>query len=458
MRVISEIMGKYFGTDGIRGEANKGFITPSFIMKIGQAFGVTLRNKNKNSKPRVLIGKDTRVSGYMIEGALSAGLCSVGVDVLFVGPLPTPGIAYLTRGMRATAGVVISASHNPYTDNGIKLFDSEGFKLPDSDEDFIEKLIDSENLEQYLVSSDYLGRAKRIDDAIGQYAVFLKERFPKNLKLDGKIIVVDSAHGAGYKVAPKVFRELGAEVICIHHEPNGFNVNLNSGALHPEGLQKAVLAHKAHLGIALDGDADRLIVVDEKGDVLDGDQIIAMCAIELKNKNQLKNNGVCVTVMTNKGFDVAMQEAGIDVIRTPVGDRYVVEEMKKRNFVLGGEQSGHLLFLDSSSTGDAVIAALKVLEVMCNHNKPLSLLASVMKKFPQITKNIKVIAKPPLDSLPHTNALVKKLEHELGTSGRILLRYSGTESLARVTLEGPSLSRLNEMALSIEKELTNEIA
>ncbi|MES2613841.1 MAG: phosphoglucosamine mutase [Bdellovibrionota bacterium] len=448
-------MGKYFGTDGIRGEANKGFMTPSFVLKVGQAFGVTL--KNKAVKPRVLIGKDTRVSGYMIEGALCAGLCSVGVDVLFVGPLPTPGIAYLTRGMRATAGVVISASHNPYKDNGIKLFDNEGFKLPDSDEELIEKLIDCDNMDSYLVSSDYLGRAKRIDDAIGQYAVFLKERFPKNLKLDGKIIVVDCAHGAGYKVAPKVLRELGAEVICIHNEPNGFNVNLNSGALHPENLQAAVLKHGAHLGIALDGDADRLIVVDEKGIVLDGDQIIAMCAVDLKNKNQLRNNGVCVTVMTNKGFDVCMQQASIDVVRTPVGDRYVVEEMKKRNFILGGEQSGHLLFLDASSTGDAVIAALKVLEIMCTSSRPLSELSSVMQKFPQITKNIHVVAKPPLENLPRTSTLVKKLENELGNSGRILLRYSGTEALARVTLEGPSLGRLNEMANSIEKELLQEI-
>jgi phosphoglucosamine mutase len=450
-------MGKYFGTDGIRGEANKGCMSPAFVLKIGQAFGVTLRNKNPKIKPRVLIGKDTRVSGYMIEGALSAGLCSVGVDVLFVGPLPTPGIAYLTRGMRATGGIVISASHNPYTDNGIKLFDNEGYKLPDADEELIENLIDSENFNQYLVSSDLLGRAKRIDDAIGQYAVFLKERFPKNLKLDGKIIVVDSAHGAGYKVAPKVLRELGADVICINDEPNGFNVNLNSGALHPESLQEAVLKNKAHIGIALDGDADRLIVVDEKGSILDGDQIIAMCAIELKSKNQLKNNGVCVTIMTNKGFDVAMQSANIDVVRTAVGDRYVVEEMKKRDFILGGEQSGHLLFLDSSSTGDAVIAALKVLEVMCTHEKPLSQLASVMRKFPQVTKNVKVTNKPPFDSLPRTSSLVKKLEHELGSSGRILLRYSGTETLARVTLEGPSLTRLNEMASSIEKELLSEI-
>ena len=448
-------MARYFGTDGIRGEVNKSFISPAFLLKLGQAFGVTLKSKSK--RPRVLIGKDTRVSGYMIEGALSAGLCSVGVDVLFVGPLPTPGIAYLTRGMRATAGIVISASHNPYWDNGIKFFNNEGYKLDDAEEESIENILDSENIEQYLVTSENLGRAKRIDDAVGQYGVFLKERFPKNMKLDGKRIVIDSANGAGYKVAPKVLQELGAEVICIHDEPNGFNVNLNSGALHPELLQQTVLNTKAHIGLALDGDADRLIVVDEKGHVLDGDQIIALCALDLKKKNKLTNNGVCVTIMTNKGFDLCMQKAGIQVFRTPVGDRYVVEEMKKQNVILGGEQSGHLLFLDSSSTGDAVIAALNVLEIMCSEDKPLSELASVMTKLPQVTKNIKVPSKPPLENLTKTTTLVREFENELGDSGRILLRYSGTESLARITLEGPLLKRLNEMATLVEKELVKEI-
>lgn len=448
-------MGKYFGTDGIRGEVNKGFMTPSFILKVAQAFGISLRKKQ--NKPKVLIGKDTRVSGYMIEGALCAGLCSVGVDVLVVGPLPTPGIAYLTRGMRASAGIVISASHNPFQDNGIKLFDNEGFKFPDQEEDSIEQLIDCENIQEYLAPPNLLGRAKRIDDAIGQYAVFLKERFPKNLKLDGKKIVIDCAHGSGYKVAPKVLEELGAEVICLHDSPNGFNINLNSGALHPQNLVDAVKKNNADLGIALDGDADRLIVVDETGTVLDGDQIIAMCAIDLKNKNLLKNNGVCVTVMTNKGFDVCMQKASIDVVRTQVGDRYVMEEMKKRDYILGGEQSGHLLFLDSSTTGDGIIAALKVLEVMCVQNKPLSELASIMEKFPQVTKSIPVLAKPSFDKLPQTTSLVKKFETELGTTGRILLRYSGTETLARVTLEGPSLTRLNEMACHIETVMTQEI-
>lgn len=448
-------MGKYFGTDGIRGEANSGIMTPVNLLRLAQAFGVSL--KKRIDKPKVLIGKDTRVSGYLIEGVISSGLCSVGVDVLFVGPLPTPGIAYLTRGMRADAGMMISASHNPYYDNGIKLFDHNGFKIPDSEEFFIENLMDSNELEKHLVTSQNLGRAKRIDDAIGQYAVFLKEKFPKNLKLDGLKIVLDSAHGAGYKVGPKVFEELGAKVITIHDEPNGFNINEQSGALHPQILAKKVVEHRADIGFALDGDADRLIVVDELGNILDGDNIIALCALEMKSQNQLKNNGVCVTVMSNKGFDVAMETAGINVIRTNVGDRSVMESMLQNDYCLGGEQSGHLIFLDSSTTGDALIACLKVLEMMCITNKRISQLASVMKKFPQITKNVKVIKKPPLETLPLTTSLVREFEQELGSSGRVLLRYSGTESLARITLEGPELGQIEAMANKIEQVLLKEI-
>ncbi|RDB35699.1 phosphoglucosamine mutase [Spirobacillus cienkowskii] len=448
-------MAKYFGTDGMRGEANMGFMTPSMLLKLAQSFGVIL--KKRSQRPKVLIGKDTRVSGYMIEGILSSGLCSVGVDVLFVGPLPTPGIAYLTRGMRANAGMVISASHNSFQDNGIKLFDHNGFKLPDSEEAFIEQLMDSPDLDNYLVKSENLGRAKRIDDAIGQYAVFLKERFPKNLKLDGKTIVLDCAHGAGYKVAPKVFEELGAKVISIHNDPNGFNINLNSGALHPHVLAQKVKEYNADIGFALDGDADRLIVVDEQGQILDGDSIIVMCALEMQAQNQLKNNGVCVTVMSNKGLDVALQKTGIQVIRTNVGDRSVMEGMLANDFVLGGEQSGHLIFLDSSTTGDAIIACLKILEMMCYTNKKISQLTSVMMKFPQVTKNVRVSAKPPLETLFKTLAIVREFEEELGTSGRILMRYSGTEPLARITLEGPSRHRIEEMANIIEKIFLSEI-
>jgi phosphoglucosamine mutase len=394
----------------------------------------------------------------MLEGALSAGLCSVGVDVLFVGPLPTPGIAYLTRGMRAHAGIVISASHNVFSDNGIKLFDKDGFKLPDADEARIEDLMDSPNLELQLVKSSRVGRAKRIDDAIGQYAVFLKERFPKALKLDGVRIVVDAAHGAAYKVAPKVFQELGAEVFCIHNEPNGFNINLDSGALHPEQLRSDVLRYRANIGFAFDGDADRLIVVDECGEIVDGDQIIAMCAQEMKATGQLKNNAIAVTVMSNKGLDIAMEKAGIAVHRTAVGDRYVVEEMRKQGIVLGGEQSGHLLFLDSSTTGDGILAALKVLEMQVRSGKSISELAAGMQKVPQITRNVRVASKPPLSSLPKLSEKLQQVEKELGHSGRILFRYSGTESLARITIEGLDATRIRDLAREIEDIAVAEIA
>jgi phosphoglucosamine mutase len=449
-------MGRYFGTDGIRGEANQGAMTPAMAVRVGQAFGIVLCEKFE--RPRVIIGKDTRVSGYMLEGALSAGLCSVGVDVLFVGPLPTPGIAYLTRGMRAHAGIVISASHNAYSDNGIKLFDKDGFKLPDADEAHIEDLIDSPLLESKLAKPSRIGRAKRIDDAIGQYAVFLKERFPKALKLDGMRIVVDAAHGASYKVAPKVFQELGAEVFCIHNEPNGFNINLDSGALHPEQLRTDVLKYRANIGFAFDGDADRLMVVDERGEIVDGDQIIAMCALEMKAGGLLANNAIAVTVMSNKGLDIAMEKAGIAVHRTAVGDRYVVEEMRKQGIVLGGEQSGHLLFLDSSTTGDGVLAALKVLEMAVRSGKPVSELAAGMQKVPQLTRNVKVASKPPLANLTNLQAKLSLVEQELGNAGRVLFRYSGTESLARITIEGVDAVRIRELAQEIEDVAVAEIA
>jgi phosphoglucosamine mutase len=449
-------MGKYFGTDGIRGEANTGVMSPAMVLKFGQAFGLMLREKY--NRPKVIIGKDTRVSGYMLEGILSAGLCSVGVDVLFLGPIPTPGVAYLTRGMRATAGIMISASHNPFHDNGIKLFDKNGFKFPDADEEIIEKLMDDPNLENRLIQSASVGRAKRIEDAIGQYAVFLKERFPKALQLDGMRIVIDCANGAGYRVAPKVFSELGAEVFCINDDPNGFNINLDSGALHPEKLQDEVLKYRADIGLALDGDADRLIIADEKGTLLDGDQIIAMCAIALKQENLLVKNRVVVTVMSNVGLDIAMQENGISVIRTNVGDRHVVEEMRKQELVLGGEQSGHLLFLDSNTTGDAIVAALKVLELMKRRNKPVSELSMVMQKLPQITKNVKVQSRPPLHELTEFQRDLKKFEGLLKNVGRILVRYSGTESLARITIEGPELVQIKQYAVELEKSLIHSIS
>lgn len=449
-------MGKYFGTDGIRGEANAGAMTPAMAMRVAQAFGVVLRKRV--DRPKVILGKDTRVSGYMLEGAMCAGLCSVGCDVLFVGPLPTPGIAYLTRGMRADAGIVLSASHNPYADNGIKLFDRDGFKLPDAAEAAIEELIDSPQLDTYLASPHDIGRARRIDDAIGQYSVFLKERFPKSLTLDGVRIVVDAANGAAYKVAPKVLSELGAEVFCINDAPNGFNINLDAGALHPEQLQREVLRYRANMGLALDGDADRLVIVDEKGNVVDGDQVIAMCALEMKKSGELTNNTIVTTIMSNKGLEVAMEKAGISVVRTPVGDRYVVEEMRRRGAVLGGEQSGHLLFLDSSTTGDGIIAALKVLEMLVETGRPLSELSGVMKKFPQVTASVRVAAKPPVSELPLLVERLGEIEAKLGTAGRVLFRYSGTEPKARITLEGPDAVEIRGWAQELEELVQREIS
>ena len=449
-------MSKYFGTDGIRGKANTGMMTPANILKVGQAIGVFL--KQKYNEPKVIIGKDTRVSGYMVEGVLMAGLASVGVKVFYVGPIPTPGVAYLTRGMRADAGIMISASHNPFHDNGIKIFDQDGYKLPDEQEEEIEALVDSPSLEDYLAKPDEIGRAKRIDDAIGQYAVFLKERFPNDLKLDGMRIVLDCANGASYKVAPKVFKELGAEVFCIHDTPDGFNINRGSGALHPEKLCTEVKKYRANVGFAFDGDADRLIAVDDNGQQLDGDQLIAICANYMKEQKQLQNNRVCVTVMSNKGFDVAMEKAGIEVVRTKVGDRYVMEALRQNAAILGGEQSGHLLFLDSNTTGDGVLAALKLLEVMIRKNQSLSQLANIMKKYPQVLLNQKITHKPPLEKLPNFLDTKRTQEEILGNKGRVLVRYSGTEPLARITVEGESLQQIEDMARQIADSLESDIS
>lgn len=425
------------------------------VLRIGQAIGLALRETEE--RPKVIIGKDTRVSSYTIEGALSAGLCSVGAYPMIVGPLPTPGVAYLTRGMRAAAGIMISASHNPYHDNGIKIFDRSGYKLPDHLESFIEELMDDPDLEHRLVSGENFGRARRVDDAIGQYAVFLKERYPRDLSLEGRRIVIDCAHGSGYRVAPKVFQELGAEVFCINDEPNGLNINQDGGSLYPERLQAEVLKYRADLGFAMDGDADRISLVDEKGHLLDGDQILVLCALHLKRIGQLKNDTVVCTVMSNKGLDLALAPQGIRVVRTGVGDRLVMEEMKRSGAVLGGEQSGHLIFMDSSTTGDAILAALKVLEVMGQTGRAASCLAAAMSKLPQITRNVKVSCKPPLEELAGFQSTLKSFESELSESGRLLVRYSGTEPKARITVEGEDWYRIKEVATELELALVRDI-
>jgi len=446
-------MEKLFGTDGIRGRANTYPISPDLVLKLGQAIGTYF--KANYESPRILIGKDTRRSGYLLEQSLSAGICSVGVNTFFLGPLPTPGIAYLTRGLRANAGIVISASHNPYYDNGIKIFGADGYKLPDTVESELERLVLEGHHFNSLPTGHSIGRTKRIDDAIGQYAVFLKEQFPKHLTLDGLRIVLDCANGAGYKVAPKVFEELGAELFVIGNTPDGKNINSNCGALHPERLAEKVKLYKADIGIALDGDADRLQVVDHLGEVVDGDEILAICGTHYKNQGKLSGDTLVSTVMSNMGLDIAMSKVGAKLIRTNVGDRYVVEAMKKGGFNLGGEQSGHLIFTDSSTTGDGILAALHLLEIIIENGRPVHELKKVMTRLPQVLKSFEVEEKVPLDKLPNLKNRISKIEKKLGDNGRILFRYSGTEKKARVMVEGRDQAEISAFAEELS-ELTGK--
>jgi len=389
----------------------------------------------------------------MLEQALCSGICSVGVDAFFLGPLPTPGIAYLTRGLRASAGIVISASHNPFQDNGIKIFSANGYKLPDDVEDELERLMNDPQLIHNAPTGENIGTAKRIDDAIGQYAVFLKEQFPKNLALDGLRIVVDCANGAGYRVAPKVFRELGAEIFVIGNEPSGMNINEHCGALYPQSLREKVLLYKADLGIALDGDADRLVMVDEKGEIIDGDEILAICGISMLRKGTLKNNTVVATVMSNMGLEVALAKHGGQLLRAKVGDLYVMDAMRQGDFTLGGEQSGHLIFRDSSTTGDGILAGLKFLEIMMEQGKSASELSGVMERFPQLIRNVKVKEKPALDKIPEFAKALTNAEDKLSGRGRVVFRYSGTESLARIMIEGSDREEIEALAKDLSEEL-----
>jgi len=430
-------MRKLFGTDGIRGIANVEPLTAEMTVRLGRAAAYFFKKKkNKVGHHRIVIGKDTRLSGYMFEGALTAGICSMGVDVLIVGPMPTPAIAFLTRSFRADAGVVISASHNLFEDNGIKFFSEDGFKLPDDDELEIEKLIYSGEIDNLRPTGEGLGKAFRIDDAEGRYIEFVKNSIPKGLDFGGLKVVVDCANGAAYKITPTVLRELGADIITIGNKPDGVNINLQCGSLHPETVQRLVKEHNAHIGLAHDGDADRLIMVDEKGEVVDGDKLLAMCAIEFKRSGRLSHDTLVATVMSNFGLDIAMKDAGIRVVRTQVGDRYVMEEMIKNNYNLGGEQSGHVIFLDYNTTGDGLITALQVLTLMQKTGKRLSELASCMKTFPQKLVNIKVREKKPLDTLHDFNKVIRESEKRLEGRGRIVVRYSGTETLLRIMVEG----------------------
>jgi phosphoglucosamine mutase len=427
---------KLFGTDGVRGVANEPPMTPEMALRLGRAIAFVAQ-RGKSRKVRVVIGKDTRLSGYMFETALASGICAMGGQVMLSGPIPTPAVAQLTRSMRADAGVVISASHNPYGDNGIKIFGPDGFKLPDAEEAEIERLMESNELDEKRVTGASIGGAKRLDDAGGRYVVFCKNTFPTNLSLDGVRMVVDAAHGAAYKVAPSVFTELGADVVALGVKPNGRNINRDCGALHPDHVVKEVLRREAAIGIALDGDADRVIMVDEKGQIVDGDAIMALVALRFLRQDKLPKRTVVSTVMSNLGLERALAAEGGRVERTAVGDRYVVEAMRAGGFTFGGEQSGHLVFLDHATTGDGVVAALQVLAIMLESGKPLSELATAaMQRVPQVLENATFVRRMPLDSMPRMRLVVDRVERSLGGNGRVLVRWSGTEPKLRVMVEG----------------------
>jgi phosphoglucosamine mutase len=438
------MMRKLFGTDGIRGVANLDPMTSEMAMQLGRAAAhIFMRRAGRH---QIVIGKDTRVSGYMLESALTSGICSMGVDVLLVGPMPTPAIAFLTRSLRADAGVVISASHNPYQDNGIKFFSSDGFKLPDDVEARIEQLIVSNEISHLRPTADLIGKAYRIDDADGRYIEFTKRSLPRDLDFQGVKLVVDCANGAAYKVAPAILRELGAKVEVIGNKPDGMNINAGCGAVHPELLQDSVLRHQADLGIALDGDADRAIFVCEQGTIVDGDHIMAALGLDLHRKGLLAQQTLVGTVMSNYGLELAMAKAGIKLVRTPVGDRYLLERMQADGFNFGGEQSGHFIFLDHNTTGDGVISALQVLSLMKRTKQPLSELARAMSAVPQVLLNVKVTRKPDLESIPDVAKAVREGEQSLDGSGRVLVRYSGTEPLLRIMVEGEKVSVIQGVA------------
>jgi phosphoglucosamine mutase len=445
---------KIFGTDGVRGTANIEPVTAETALKLGRAAAHVFKNLESQSRSRgrhkIVIGKDTRLSGYMLENAISSGILSMGVDVLFIGPLPTPGVAYVTRSLRADAGIVITASHNPYADNGIKFFRADGYKLDDKIESEIENLVFSGDIENIRPTAGEIGKAVRIDDALGRYIEFAKTSFPRGMTLEGMRVVVDCAHGAGYKSTPCVLRELGAEVVAFCNQPDGMNINKDCGSMHPEALCKKVVEYKAHLGIAHDGDADRVLLCDETGTLIDGDDIMAIAALDMLAQNTLAEKTTVATVMSNAGLEVAIKSAGGKMIRTAVGDRNVIDEMLKHGFNFGGEQSGHLIFRDYSTTGDGLVAALQILRIMKAKSQPLSKLAKCWSRFPQLVTNVRVREKKPFEQLDGLLKLVSEAENELkAQDGRVLLRYSGTEPKARLLLEGRDPGSLKKWSQKI---------
>jgi len=450
-------MGRLFGTDGIRGEANLPPMMPETALRLGRALAARFGGRASGAgRARIVIGKDTRLSGYMLEQALASGICATGADVWLCGPLPTPGIAFITTSMRADAGVVISASHNPYHDNGIKVFGHDGFKLPDEDEAAIEAMVMEDRIPRGAMRAD-LGRAHRIDEAWARYVVFLKRVLPDDLDLDGLKIVVDCAHGAAYRVAPAVLEELGAQVVTIGVKPDGLNINAGCGSLHPERMCDAIRLYGADMGLALDGDADRVIIADERGSVIDGDQLMAINALAMHEEGTLRDDTVVATVMSNLGLERSLKNHGIRLLRTQVGDRNVVKAMREGGYNVGGEQSGHLVFLDHTSTGDGVVAGLKTLTVMLRTGKRLSELAAVMERVPQVLVNVPVASKPPIEELPDVISVIQGIEASMGGEGRVLVRYSGTEPKARVMLEGLDVRQIEQYAHDIAAALRQSV-
>jgi phosphoglucosamine mutase len=447
---------RLFGTDGVRGRANVHPMTAEMALSLGQAVAYVFAT-TQGDHPRIIIGKDTRLSGYLFEDALAAGICSMGVDVMQVGPMPTPGMAFLTVDMRCAAGVMISASHNPYTDNGIKFFSRDGFKLPDEIEDRIERLVQSSELAGARAPADRIGRARRIDDVEGRYVVFLKKTFPQELSLEGLRVVLDCAHGAAYKVGPTVLEELGAEVFTLGVQPNGRNINHECGSLYPEKTAARVRELRADAGIALDGDADRCVMIDELGHPVDGDALLALLADDAAERGALRGGKVVATVMSNLGLEKALERRGVGLVRTAVGDRYVVEAMRAGGYNLGGEQSGHIVFLDHNTTGDGLITALKALSIARRRGRRLSELCEGFERFPQVLVNVQVAEKKPIDALPDLAAAVRRIEAELGARGRVLIRYSGTEPKARVMVEGEDEATVREYAKELAGRLQRSV-
>jgi len=452
---------KLFGTDGVRGVANVEPVTSETALKLGRAAAHVFRSRapvaKGHGRHKIVVGKDTRLSGYMLENAISAGILSMGVDVLLIGPLPTPGVAYTTRSLRADAGIVLTASHNSYEDNGIKFFRDDGYKLDDAVERQIEDLVFSGEIERIRPTADDIGKAMRIDDALGRYVEFAKAAFPKGMTLEGLQVVVDVGNGATYKSTPCVLRELGARVTVLNNTPDGTNINKECGSTYPDVVCRAVREHGADIGISHDGDGDRVQLCDESGNLVDGDDVLAITALDWLGRGSLKKNTLVATIMSNLGLDHAIRRAGGQVVRTQVGDRYVIERMLQDDLNVGGEQSGHMIFRDFTTTGDGIVSALQVLRIMMDTGKPLSELRKVCTKFPQVVVNVRVKDKPAWETLPDVMSLVKDVETKLNGQGRVLLRYSGTEPKARLLIEGPDSDQIKAFADEIVGRIKEKI-